>query len=143
MNAREIVSTRVFDTPREAVFSAWSEPARLARWWGPKGFTNTFHECDVRPGGRWRFTMHGPDGTNYDNESVFREVISPERIVFRHVEPVHGFDATVTFEVLSKRTRVTFRMVFDSEAECERVRPFVTEANEQNFDRLSAELQRK
>ena len=62
---REIVSTRVLDAPRELVFRAFSDPDLLARWWGPEGFTNTFHEFDLRPDGAWRFVMHGPDGTDY------------------------------------------------------------------------------
>ena len=51
---REIVSARVFDVPRERIFSAWTDPAHLAHWWGPKGFRNSFHEFDLRPGGNWR-----------------------------------------------------------------------------------------
>ncbi len=82
---REIVSTRVFDAPRERVFQAWTDPEHLARWWGPKGFTNTFHEFDPRPGGVWGFVMHGPDGVDYKNRSVFVEIVKPERIVFDHV----------------------------------------------------------
>jgi len=79
---REIISTRVIAAPRDLVFKAFSDPENLARWWGPKGFTNTFHEFDLRPGGAWRFVMHGPDGVDYPNESVFVEVVKPERIVF-------------------------------------------------------------
>ena len=82
---REIVSTRVFEAPRETVFRAWTDPDHLARWWGPKGFTNTLQEFDSRPGGIWRFVMHGPDGKAYKNKSVFIEVVKPERIVFQHV----------------------------------------------------------
>ncbi len=67
----QIVASRVFDAPREAVYRAWTTPELLARWWGPHGFTNTFHECDIRPEGEWRYTMHGPDGTNYPNRNVF------------------------------------------------------------------------
>src|SRR4051794_12623895 len=82
---REIVATRVFDAPRELVFKAWTDPEHLAQWWGPTGFTNTFHEFDLRPGGVWRFVMHGPDGVDYKNENVFVEIVKPERIVFDHV----------------------------------------------------------
>lgn len=64
----QIVSTRVFDFPRDLVFGAWTDPAHLAHWWGPKGFTNSFHEFDLRPGGNWRFVMHGPDGVDYRNQ---------------------------------------------------------------------------
>ena len=79
----EIVSTRTFDVPPDRVFDAFADPARLARWWGPSGFTSTIHELDLRPGGALRLTMHGPDGADYPSESVFLEVVKPERIVFR------------------------------------------------------------
>src|SRR4051794_31064000 len=88
---REIVSTRTFAAPRQRVFEAFADPQQLARWWGPKGFTNTIQELDLRPGGVWRLTMHGPNGANYANESRFTEVVRPERIVFQHLEPVHRF----------------------------------------------------
>jgi uncharacterized protein YndB with AHSA1/START domain len=74
---REIVVTRVFDAPRELVFDAFTDPAHISNWWGPDGFTTTTHEMDVRPGGTWRFVMHGPDGVDYDNIIVYREITSP------------------------------------------------------------------
>ena len=87
----EIVSTRVFAAPRGLVFEAFSNPDHLKHWWGPKGFTNTFSEFDLRPGGAWRFVMHGPDGVDYQNASDFVEVVKPERIVFQHLRPMHRF----------------------------------------------------
>ena len=138
--AREIVSTRDFADAPEAVFSAFSDPARLARWWGPNGFTNTIREFDLRPSGKWRLTMHGPDGTNYDNESRFLEVVRPARIVFQHEEPVHGFRMTMTFAEHGAGTMLTWRMRFEITDEAAKVRPFILLANEQNFDRLAAHL---
>src|SRR3954471_663109 len=79
---REIVISRLFDAPRELVWAAWTDPQQVVQWWGPKGFTTTIHEMDVRPGGVMRHTMHGPDGTDYANKSVFKEVVKPERIVY-------------------------------------------------------------
>ncbi|MBV9773714.1 MAG: SRPBCC family protein [Gemmatimonadetes bacterium] len=140
MADREIVSTRVFDAPRERVFRAFSDPDVLARWWGPEGFTSTFHEFDLRPGGAWRFVMHAPDGTDYPNANDFVEVVAPERIVFRHEQPVHGFRMTMTFADEGGATRLTWRMRFDSAEEFERVGSFVAGANEQNLDRLGAQL---
>ena len=70
LSEREIVTTRVIDAPRERVFKAWTDPEHLAQWWGPKGFTNTFQEFDMRPGGAWRFVMPGPDGVDYKNVFV-------------------------------------------------------------------------
>lgn len=136
---RELVTSRVINASRERVFQAFTDPAHLAQWWGPRGFTNTFHEFDLRPGGVWRFTMHGPDGVNYPNESVFIEVSAPERVVFKHVSGPQ-FDMTITFLAHGADTLVGWRQVFNSAAECQRVARFAVEANEQNLDRLAAQV---
>jgi uncharacterized protein YndB with AHSA1/START domain len=136
--ANEISTSRLLNAARERVWEAWTDPALLARWWGPEGFTNTFHVFESRPGGNWKLTMHGPDGGNYGNHFVFRELAAPERIVLEHMDPVHSFRLFATFEERNDQTLLTFRMVFADTAECERVRPFVTDANEQNLDRLEA-----
>lgn len=133
------VHARLIDAPRERVFRAFSDPAHLARWWGPKGFSNTFQAFDFRPGGRWQFIMHGPDGRNYPNESVFVEVVAPERIVVEHVVG-HHFELTITLTAQGEQTLVGWRQVFDTAAERQRIADFVTEANEQNLDRLAAEV---
>jgi len=136
---REIFSTRIFDCSRERLFRAWIEPTELTRWWGPKGFTTTFHEFDLRPGGAWRFIMHGPNGVDYPNHSVFREIVAPERIVFDHVSgPKFQLIATLAEE--GGKTRLVFRMLFETTAECAKVKGFASAANEQNFDRLEAHL---
>ena len=136
---REIVSTRVFHVQRERVFRAWTDPLQLARWWGPNGFTNTFEVFDPKPGGSWRFVMHGPDGTDYRNESRFIEVAEPERIVFRHITgPL--FKATATFADEGGGTRITWRMLFDTVEAYEKVKVYAVDANEENFDRLEALL---
>ncbi|HEX4413474.1 MAG TPA: SRPBCC domain-containing protein [Lacipirellulaceae bacterium] len=134
---REVVNQRIFDVAHEKVFQAFSDPTLLASWWGPNGFTNTIQEFDFRPGGKWVLTMHGPNGVDFENESVFREVIVPERIVFTHLEPVHRFDMTMNFREWSGQTALTWRMRFDAADECEKVRSFVEVANERNFDRLA------
>lgn len=136
---REIVTTRHFAVTRERLFEAWISPARLARWWGPSDFTNTFETFDPRPGGEWRFVMHGPDGTDYENRSIFVEIVHPERIVFDHVSD-HRFRVVATFDVEGNGTRLTFRMTFETADEAARVASTVTETNEQNFDRLEQEL---
>ena len=110
---REIVATRVFDAPRELVWKLWTDPHHVARWWGPNGFTSTIQEMDVRPGGVWRLVMHGPDGTDYPNRSVYVEVVKPERLVYDHVSGPH-FRATATFVEEGGKTKVTMRMVFES-----------------------------
>ena len=136
----EIVTTRVLAAPRATVFDAFADPAQLARWWGPDGFTNTIHQFDLRPGGRWRLTMHAPDGARYENESEFVDVVPPERIVFQHLEPVHGFLMTMLLGDENGGTRLTWRMRFDSYDEFARLGKFIAAANEQNFDRLAAHL---
>ena len=136
----EIVSERVLDAPRDAVYAASRHPARLAARWGPTGFTSTFEEFDLRPGGAWRFVMHGPDGAEYRLLKEFVEVVPPERIVLRQVDVAHGFLMTITLAAEGERTRMTWRMLFDDPEEGERVRSFIGGANEQNFDRLEAHL---
>jgi uncharacterized protein YndB with AHSA1/START domain len=115
---RQIVITRTFDAPRELVFKAWTDPKQIVQWWGPNGFTTTTHEREVKPGGVWRFVMHGPDGTDYKNKIIFIEVVKPERLVYRHAgdadgEPVR-FHVTVTFIEQGGKTRLTMQSIFES-----------------------------
>jgi uncharacterized protein YndB with AHSA1/START domain len=137
---REVVSTRLIAAPRERVYEAFSDPEQLAKWWGPNGFTNTIHEFDLREGGWWKMTMHGPDGADYRNESVFVIVNSPKRIVYDHLRTMHRFLMEMTFFEFDGQTRITWRQRFESAAEYEKVAVFVVPANEQNFDRLEAHL---
>lgn len=136
---RELVTTRVLSAPRERVFSAFSEAGQLAQWWGPEGFRNTFHEFDLRAGGAWRYTMHGPNGADYPNESVFVEVVKPERIVIEHVSGPR-FRLTITLTAEAGRTRLTWRQRFPTAADCDRIKALAIPANEQNLDRLEARL---
>lgn len=113
VSERAIVATRLFDAPRELVFEMWTNADHIAKWYGPKGFSVTTHEMDVRPGGVWRFVMHGPDGKDYDNKIVYVEVLKPERLVYDHVVyPL--FQSTATFLALGDKTLVSVRMVFES-----------------------------
>jgi uncharacterized protein YndB with AHSA1/START domain len=140
MTDRDIVTSRVLGASRDRVFEAFRDPARLARWWGPRGATNTFEEFDLRPGGAWRFVMHLPGGVDVRMESVFLEVVAPERIVFRHLSDDHPFEMTITLEEEGGATRVTWRMRHATAAECAKVKDVVVRANEENLDRLAAEL---
>ena len=138
--SEEIHSTRVFNVPRERLFEAFRDPSQLARWWGPEGFTNTIDEFDLQPGGKWRFTMHGPDGADYPNTNVFSEVDPPSRIAFVHDAPVHRFRMTMDFSEEGPGARLTWRMAFEDPDEAAKLRGFIAAANEQNFDRLEAVL---
>jgi uncharacterized protein YndB with AHSA1/START domain len=121
---REIVVTRMFEAPRELVFDAWTNPEHVGRWWGPNGFTTTTSAMDVRPGGEWRYVMHGPDGRDYPNWVIYQEVSRPRRLVYDHGgeddEPVR-FRVTVTFAEMLGKTILTMRSVFPTGAERDRV----------------------
>ncbi len=124
-DSRSIIGIRDFDAPRELVFAAFTDPKHLAQWWGPNGFTTTTSSFEFRPGGVWRFVMHGPDGRDYQNRVTFDEIVPPERLVYRHgggddVEPVQ-FRQTILFAELGGRTRITWRGDFPSAAERDRV----------------------
>jgi uncharacterized protein YndB with AHSA1/START domain len=140
-NPLEIVNTRVFEFPRDRVFGAFENPASLAQWWGPNGFTNTINTFEFRPGGAWRYVMHGPNGADYDNESEFIELVRPEKIVLEHLRPMHRFRMIMTYEELApRRTRLTWRMLLERSTENEKLKPFLMDANEQNLDRLAVFL---
>lgn len=138
---RRIVSKRLFAAPRERLFAAWSEPEQLKLWWGPTGFTNTFHVFEFHPGGSWNIIMHGPDGADYKNDSVFVEIVRPERIVFDHLSMPH-FRMTATFAETEGGTELVWRMDFATAADFERVKGYVVEGNRQNFVRLAAHLEK-
>lgn len=106
---------REIAAPRALVWSAWTDPVRVTRWWGPNGFTTTTHAHDLRPGGEWRFTMHGPDGTDYGNRVVFDQITPPERLTYDHFaadDPGDAphFSARVGFSEAGAWTRVTLTM---------------------------------
>lgn len=113
---REISITRLFQAPRNVVWEAWTDPKHIIHWWGPTGFKNTIHEMNVKPGGVWRFIMHGPDGTDFPNRIVFKEVVKPKLLSYYHSSDVDDdpgqFDVTVNFEVKGNATEITMRMVF-------------------------------
>lgn len=113
MPDRDLKIVREYDHPVEALWAAFQDPIGISDWWGPRGFTTTTHEMDVRVGGIWRFTMHGPDGTDYPNRVQYRQVVVNERLEYDHDDDEigeHAFKAVITFEPLGNRTRMTFRM---------------------------------
>jgi uncharacterized protein YndB with AHSA1/START domain len=109
---REMRIVRTFKAPIELMWEAWTKPEHISHWWGPKGFTSTIHEMDLREGGAWRLTLHGPDGTNYPNKSIFKEIVPPKKIVFEHFNP--HFFTTVLFESKEDETQVNWSMLFDT-----------------------------
>lgn len=145
---RSIVVSRVVNAPRELVWQAMTEPAHIVHWWGPRGFTTTIGEMDVRLGGAWRHIMRGPDGTEYPNSCIFTEVLKPERLSFSNEGRKKGgphveFEATWTFESLAAgSTRVTIRMVFPTAGDRDKiVREYgAIEGAKQTLERLSEHL---
>ena len=144
---REIVVTRVFDAPRERVFDAFVDREHVGHWWGPTGFTTTTHEMDVRPGGVWRFIMHGPDGVDYPNYVSYIEVARPERLVYDHGADSGDphFHVTITFADEGGRTRLTMRSLFPTAAARDYVvREFkAIEGGNQTLDRLGEYLAKR
>lgn len=141
---REITITRLLDAPRELVYDAMTDPKHVARWWGPRGFTTTIHEMDVRPGGVWSHTMRGPDGTDYPNYCVFIETLRPERVIFWLASakadiPDRSFRSSWTFEAQGKKTKLTMNLVFPTKEQRDQVVRAVKaiEGGNQTIDRLS------
>jgi uncharacterized protein YndB with AHSA1/START domain len=122
----------------EQVFAAIAAPERIAKWWGPAGFTNTIHKFDFVPGGQWLLTMHGADGKNYPNESRFLRLV-PAR-VFEIEHPSPHFILTLEFSEAPDGTLVRWRQTFDSIEQYERIASFVATANQQNLERLAQEV---
>jgi uncharacterized protein YndB with AHSA1/START domain len=136
---RGIVITRIYDAPRDLVFDAWTKQEHLSKWWGPQGFTTTFQEFDMKPGGTWKFIMHGPDGVDYPNTIVFVEVDKPERIVLQF-DGFPNFVGTATFEDLVGKTKLTYSTIFETAAEFDEVKPYAVPGAEQTMDRLGEHL---
>lgn len=138
-SARTFRTTRELSAPPARVFAAIEDPTRLARWWGPNGFTNTFELFEFAPGGRWVFDMHGPDGRVYRNESVFDLIERDRQVAIRHVS-APTFVLTISLERTAAGTLVIWEQVFHDHEVARSVRSIVEPSNEQNLDRLSAVL---
>lgn len=134
-------TTREYPVRPEAVFAAIENPVRLARWWGPNGFTNTFHTFEFRDGGVWDFTMHGPDGTDYANPSKFLEIVPNSRVRIQHISLPH-FELAIDLTLCATGTLLTWHCVLEDQAFAENARQFLESANEQNLDRLALEVSR-
>jgi uncharacterized protein YndB with AHSA1/START domain len=132
-------TTRDIAASPVAVFAAFETPERLARWWGPHGFSNTFETCDFKPGGFWQFTMHGPDGSDYPNLSLFAEIEAPHRVVIQHLNDPR-FRLTVELEPIATGTRVHWSQVFEDAGVAAAIAHIVEPSNEQNLVRLAAEV---
>ncbi len=134
------VSTeRVLSASTRKVFAAFEQPEQLSQWWGPMEFTITFELFEFKPGGRWVFVMHGPNGTDYANESVFGEIQPHTRIVIEHVVKP-WFKLTVKLTARGNQTHLSWVQEFETPEIAAKMRPIGETANEQVLDRLQTLL---
>lgn len=125
-------------TPKQ-IYAAFASAELLALWWGPEGFSSTFEIFEFIEGGRWKFMMHGPDGSNYPNISFFEELVPDSKIVIHHDCPPN-FKLTVQLTPVSEGTHLNWDQVFDDAETAQAVKQRVGSANEQNIDRLTQVL---
>lgn len=132
----EIYSSRELNAPLEVIYQAFANPLHLKEWWGPEGFSNTIHEFDLQPEGKWLLTMHGPIKGNFENSSIFKTVIPNKLVTWTRLsQPL--FDMAVEFEqVTDSKSKIAFRMTFSTIEECTKMKAFVVPKNEENFNRL-------
>jgi uncharacterized protein YndB with AHSA1/START domain len=151
MNAKnksnELRLTRVFDAPVQAVWDAWTDPAQTAQWWGPRGFTLTTHSKELKPGGSWRYTMHGPDGTDYPNVTHYFEVEPCAKLVYDHGANDNQpplFHVTVLFSESAGKTRMEMTMALPTPEAAEETRKFIKKAGgDSTWDRLAEYLEKE
>lgn len=135
----KVLNRRRLPFPHKQVYDAFADPEQVKIWWGPDGFTNRIDSFDLREGGQWRFTMINENDREFDNIKAFLEV-SPSRIVMQHIEPMHDFIMTMSFDAVDDGTTdLTWIMNF-APGQDDGLAPFLEAANEQNFDRLEAHL---
>lgn len=144
----ELSLTRVYDAPVRAVWDAWADPKQAAKWWGPRGFTITTHSKDLRPGGHWSYTMHGPDGTDYPNTTIYHEVEKYSRMVYDHgghADRPPLFRVTVTFsEQKGGKTKMEMTMAFATPEVAQESKRFIKKAGgESTWDRLGEYLDKE
>lgn len=145
--SNEIKITRIYHAPIRAVWDAWTDPAQTAQWWGPRGFTLTTHHKDLRPGGSWIYTMHGPDGTDYRNVTKYFEVEECARLVYDHggsEDRPPLFRVTATFSEHKGKTTLTMTMALPTPEEAEQTKKFIKQAGgNATWDRLAEYLEKQ
>jgi len=136
---KTLQTSRDIAASKESIFAAFSTPERLAKWWGPEGFSNTFNLFQFYPEGKWSFVMHGPDGKNYPNEAEFKVIIPNEKIVIRHISQPN-FTLTILINNSKKGSLIQWIQEFDNEEVAKKIAAIAGPGNEQNLDRLEAEI---
>lgn len=140
----ELYITRIYDAPVKMVWDAWADPKQAAEWWGPRGFTITTHSKDLKVGGHWSYTMHGPDGTDYENKTIYHEVVKHSRLVYDHGgndDRPPLFRVTVTFEEYRGGTKMDMTMALPSAEAASEAKKFIKKAGGNGtWDRLAEYL---
>ncbi len=133
--------TRVFDAPVELLWKVLTTPEYIKEWWGPEGFTNTIHNMDVRVGGKWQFTMHGPDGTDFENDHTYKELITNERMVIVN-NGVQEFEIIINLTGKGEQTEIKWQVIFGSVPTMEEaINAFKADIGlKQNLERLANHL---
>ncbi|HEY9774249.1 MAG TPA: SRPBCC family protein [Planktothrix sp.] len=143
----ELKIIRIFDAPVDVVWDAWTDPEQAAKWWGPRGFTITHISKDLRPGGHWKYTMHGPDGTDYPNITKYFEVEKYKKLVYDHggtEENPPLFRVTVLFSESGDKTKMDMTMSLPTPEAAEETRKFIKKAGgDSTWDRLAEYLEKK
>jgi uncharacterized protein YndB with AHSA1/START domain len=139
---RQLELSRLISAPRALVFQAFTDAEMISHWWGPNGFRTTTVSKDVRPGGAWKFTMHGPDGTDYANHIVYTKVVPNERLEWDHgtKEGEVLFKAVVTFQDEAGKTRVTMQHTLPTVEAREQAAKYAIEGGQQTLARLDQHL---
>ena len=139
---RELRLNSILDAPVELVWQVWTNSKHIAQWWGPNGFTNTIGKMDLEPGGEWELVMHGPDGADYKNKSIFKEIVPFKKIVYQHVTNPK-FVSTIEFEARGEKTFLSWHMLFETaEQFIQVVKTFkADEGLKQNIEKLNVYLQ--
>lgn len=136
---RELIITRVLNAPVELVWEVWTNADHIKNWWGPNGFSNTINKMDLTTGGEWNLVMHGPDGKDYKNKSVFKKIVKYKKIVYEHISGPK-FTATIEFEKKGAQTHLKWHMLFATKEEfIQTVKTFrADEGLKQNISKLEA-----
>ncbi|HVU88244.1 MAG TPA: SRPBCC family protein [Pirellulales bacterium] len=146
-NSRDINIIRVYDAPVALVWDAWTDPAQVAQWWGPRGFTLTTHSKDLRVGGHWNYTMHGPDGTDYENTTLYHEVEEHAKLVYDHgghKDRPPLFRVTALFTDLGGKTRLEMTMTLPTPEAADETRKFIRKAGgDSTWDRLAEYVEKR
>jgi uncharacterized protein YndB with AHSA1/START domain len=145
--SNEIKITRIYDAPVKIVWEAWTDPGQVAKWWGPRGFTLTTHSKELKPGGHWNYTMHGPDGIDYPNQTLYKEVEEYKKLVYDHGkndEQPALFEVTVNFSEVNGKTRMEMSMKLPTPEAADETRKFIKKAGgDSTWDRLAEYLEKQ